>query len=139
MPCSHHFHNFPFQALNSPNPPPEFRKLYKAGTFKHHQEYSADRLKFGALHSLFDTAISVASLCYGYYPLTWNASGSLIALLGLSGEIPQTIAWVLLLTAVGTVLGLPWSVYKTFVLEAKHEFNKTTPRTFVLDIIKTVG
>jgi STE24 endopeptidase len=30
----------------------------------------------------------------------------------------------------------PLSVYRTFVLEEKHGFNKTTPFTFVTDILK---
>jgi STE24 endopeptidase len=33
-------------------------------------------------------------------------------------------------------LSLPFSVYSTFVIEEKYGFNKTTPKTFVLDILK---
>ena len=33
-------------------------------------------------------------------------------------------------------LGLPWSIYSTFVLEARHNFNKQTPGFFVKDTIK---
>jgi STE24 endopeptidase len=34
------------------------------------------------------------------------------------------------------ILSTPFSVYHTFVIEAKYGFNKTTPRTFILDKIK---
>ena len=34
------------------------------------------------------------------------------------------------------ILSLPFSVYGTFVIEEKYGFNKTTPKTFVLDILK---
>jgi STE24 endopeptidase len=34
------------------------------------------------------------------------------------------------------ILSLPFSVYSTFVIEEKYGFNKTTPKTFVLDILK---
>lgn len=36
------------------------------------------------------------------------------------------------------LLGLPWSAYSTFVLEARHGFNKTSPHTFVTDTLKSV-
>jgi len=34
------------------------------------------------------------------------------------------------------ILNTPFSVYDTFVIEEKYGFNKTTPKTFVLDHIK---
>jgi STE24 endopeptidase len=34
------------------------------------------------------------------------------------------------------LLGIPFSAYHTFVIEEKYGFNKTTPKTFVFDIIK---
>ena len=40
--------------------------------------------------------------------------------------------------AVQAVIDLPWSLYSTFVLEQRHGFNQTTPRTYVADMLKTV-
>lgn len=40
--------------------------------------------------------------------------------------------------AVSLVLSLPWSAWSTFVLEARHGFNKTSPATWVADKIKAV-
>ena len=37
------------------------------------------------------------------------------------------------------VLGLPFSLYGTFVVEQKHGFNKQTLGLFFLDIVKSVG
>ncbi len=37
------------------------------------------------------------------------------------------------------VLGLPFSLYGTFVVEQKHGFNKQTLGLFFLDILKSVG
>ena len=36
------------------------------------------------------------------------------------------------------LISLPFSVYSTFVIEEKFGFNKTTPKTFVLDIVKGI-
>jgi len=35
------------------------------------------------------------------------------------------------------ILALPFSIYHTFVIEEKYGFNKTTPRTFLADLIKS--
>jgi len=45
----------------------------------------------------------------------------------------------LLQGAFSLVLGLPWAAYSTFVLEARHGFNKTSAATFCLDAIKSVS
>ena len=39
---------------------------------------------------------------------------------------------------VNAVIGLPLSLYSTFGLEADFGFNRTTPRTYILDLIKTL-
>jgi STE24 endopeptidase len=37
------------------------------------------------------------------------------------------------------LLSLPFSVYSTFAIEERFGFNKTTPRTFILDLLKGMG
>lgn len=39
---------------------------------------------------------------------------------------------------IGTVTSIPFKLYKTFVLEEKYGFNKTTLKTFVMDEIKAI-
>lgn len=52
------------------------------------------------------------------------------------GPIVTGLIYMTFLTVGQSVLDLPWSVYFTFVLEESFGFNKTTPKTFVLDLIK---
>jgi hypothetical protein len=61
-----------------------------------------------------------AMLYYYFLPKTWDMAGALLARTGLSGEIWQTIFWVLFTSACSMVVGLPWSIYRTFVLEASY-------------------
>ncbi|HSW83000.1 MAG TPA: M48 family metallopeptidase, partial [Usitatibacter sp.] len=51
---------------------------------------------------------------------------------GMAREM-GTVFGVLLVT---TALALPFDAYRTFVVEARHGFNRTTPKLFVLDILK---
>jgi hypothetical protein len=41
-------------------------------------------------------------------------------------EIVHTIVFMLATSLIGLVMGLPWSLYSTFVIEARHGFNKQT-------------
>ena len=54
----------------------------------------------------------------------------------IPGQILQSIAFVFILFLVSSLQTHPLEVYKTFVLEEKHGFNKTTPIIFVTDILK---
>jgi STE24 endopeptidase len=38
-----------------------------------------------------------------------------------------------------SLIDLPFSIFKTFVIEAKFGFNKTTPAVFAADIVKTIA
>ncbi len=37
------------------------------------------------------------------------------------------------------VMGVPWSLYSTFVIEERHGFNKQTLGLFFSDMIKSVS
>ena len=43
-----------------------------------------------------------------------------------------------MLSLVYTILMLPFEIYDTFVIEEQYGFNKTTPKTFIADKIKTL-
>ena len=51
-------------------------------------------------------------------------------------KIPQSIIFSAVLFIVSSLPSLPVDLYKTFVLEEKHGFNKTTPMLFVTDLLK---
>ena len=55
------------------------------------------------------------------------------------GSIFTGLVFAGLLLFASQMLDLPFSLYQTFVLEEKYGFNKTTPKTFILDILKSWG
>ena len=74
-------------------------------------------------------------------PWAWRRTGALLA--GTTGwlrsEVAHTIAFLLLLTVATMVLELPWGLYGTFVVEARHGFNKQTLGLYFSDLAKQVG
>ena len=55
------------------------------------------------------------------------------------GPIWTGLVFLIILFAAQWVLELPFSIWGTFVTEEKFGFNRTTPRTFVLDLVKGVA
>jgi len=53
-----------------------------------------------------------------------------------SSQISQSVIFVFLLAFVSSLLGLPFGLYETFVLEERHGFNKTTPSLYFADLLK---
>ena len=53
-----------------------------------------------------------------------------------SSDVLGAVLLGLLLLIVEQVISIPISIYSTFVIEEKHGFNKTTTKTFVIDIFK---
>lgn len=94
-------------------------------------DYTVSKLRVG----LIDLALETAIL------LGWTLLGGLNALnqglLALMGPgLAQQVALVAAFVAIGVVLGLPVSLYQTFVLEARFGFNRITPKLWLMDALK---
>jgi STE24 endopeptidase len=89
--------------------------------------------------SLVDLGVSALLL------LAWTLGGGLNALdqawdslgraWGLS-PLPTGVGFMLSVFVLITLLELPLSAYRTFVLEKRFGFNRTTPRLFITDSLK---
>lgn len=106
-------------------------------TFARSQRYGRDKSLFGLCKDAFDTLLSLALLWYGALPALWRLSREMLG--PNRGEIAVSLVFAALAVLGQTALELPWDVYATFVLEAKHGFNKTTLRTFVADAFKSLA
>jgi STE24 endopeptidase len=103
-------------------------------TLDEHQKaanYTRAKSKFGFYNLIFDAAIL----------FVWIQGGVLNSVdLWISqfseNEIIRGLALFATIGLVGLVINLPWQIYSTFVLEEKFGFNKTTPKLFVMDMIK---
>jgi STE24 endopeptidase len=111
--------------------PKEFAGVYDAGEYRRSQEYTRTRTRFALAASLFDLAVLL-----GF----WLAGGfgwldEVVRSLGL-GPVWTGLIFLLILAVAKGLLDLPFQVYGVFVIEENYGFNRTSPRTFVLDLLK---
>ena len=94
-------------------------------------DYTTTKVKFGRLPLFYEIALL----------LIWTLGGGLqwldqnILSLQLN-PIVTGIAVILAYTFISSLLDLPFSLYNTFVIEEKFGFNRTTIKTFFVDMIK---
>ena len=103
-------------------------------TLEDHQkaaDYTITKIKVGKFFNFVDLVIL----------LIWTLGGGLEALNTLTetfqlSPLKTGLAFFGIFSIINLLLGLPQSIYSTFVIEEKYGFNKTDGKTFVIDIVK---
>ncbi|MBL0059369.1 MAG: M48 family metallopeptidase [Elusimicrobia bacterium] len=113
------------------DPPPGFEDVYDGKKYARAQDYTRAKTRFGFVDSSLKLAGLLAFWFLGGFGFMDRFAGSF----GFS-EIPTGVIYLGVLFFLNELFSLPFSIYSTFVLEARFDFNKTTPRTFVLDRLK---
>lgn len=93
--------------------------------------YTFENNRLGLLRSLFDNALLLLFLFGGLLPLydRWVASLS-------DSFLQKGVLFVLVLQLLKGVLELPFSLYRTFVIENRYGFNTMTLKLWLLDLFK---
>jgi STE24 endopeptidase len=113
--------------------PPEFTGFYDQEKYETSQKYTREKTRFGFLVHTFDLGVILLFWFLGGF----NAVDLSVRDLGYSSIITGII-YIGLLIFLNGLLSLPFQLYSTFVIEEKYGFNKTTPKTFILDIVKGI-
>lgn len=114
-----------------PMPPPGFEDMYDRDRYAKTQTYTRDRTRFGFLSS----SVAFATLLFFWFLGGFNFLDVWTRSVNLP-EIPRGLIYIAVLAFGKEILSLPFSLYGTFVIEARYGFNRTTGRTFILDRLK---
>lgn len=121
--------------LNSQNRkqplPTELEGIYDSEKLHKATEYDKANSKFESISSTFSTVLVLLMFFLGGFAWVDLWAGSLTDNLIFKGLI-----FFAILGFASDILQTPFSVYHTFVIEQKFGFNKTTPKTYILDKIK---
>jgi len=129
-----------YRVLQRTKPPKVLEQEVSQEVFDKSQAYGRAKAKFGLFNNLYGQLQNLAFYQFDVLPKLWSWSGNLLLRFAPSrftGEISQSIVFILAFVVIHQVLSLPSNIYSTFVLEEKFGFNKQTPKLFVTDIIKT--
>jgi len=98
-------------------------------------DYTLAKLRLGIVSDAFGSALLIAWTLLG--GLAW-LNGVMLDLVlprwgGMAYQLLLIGAWVL----IGGLLDLPFDLYRTFRLEQRFGFNKTTPALYATDLVKS--
>jgi STE24 endopeptidase len=94
-------------------------------------DYSAAQLRLGQVELLLGAALLLGWTLFG--GLQWFNTALLHF---FEAGLAQQMALVVAFTLIGSLLDLPFDLWRTFVLEAKFGFNKTTWQLWLGDMVK---
>ncbi len=113
--------------------PEELEGIYDIEKYKKHIEYKKANFGFEILSDTVSIIILLAVLFLGGF--AWlNDWVTLIT----GSPILKALLFFGVIGLGSTTVSLPFSIYGTFVIEERFGFNKTTPKTFVLDLLKSL-
>ncbi len=117
----------------SPELPAEFSDIYDRDKYQQAQNYTKVKTRFSLVENSVTTLVTILFLVGGGF----NLVDLYVRGFGL-GSIGTGILYAGAITLLAFILGLPFSIYSTFKIEAQFDFNRTTAWTFVTDIIKSL-
>ncbi len=112
-------------------PPPALAGVYKPEEYRRSQEYTRVATRFDFISSSFNLVV----LLYFWFTGGFNWLDHLVRGWGFV-PLVSGLFYIAILSAAYGLLSLPFNIYATLVIEARFGFNRTTPRTFVMDLIK---
>ncbi len=111
--------------------PDELKGIYDAEKYKKSQAYLRVKQRFSVLTDSVSLAVMLLMLLLGGF--AWLDQ---VVREWTTHPILMSLCFFGILGLASDLLTTPFSVYSTFVIEERFGFNKTTPRTFILDKLK---
>jgi STE24 endopeptidase len=114
-----------------PELPAEMQGVYDRDAYERSQQYTRATTRAGLVKQAVDLAALLTFWFAGGFPaldaLARGAGG---------GPVLTGLLFIGALALLSALVSLPFSVHATFVVEERFGFNRTTPRTFLLDRLK---
>ncbi len=107
--------------------------IYDDDTYKKQQNYRQEHAHVSYITTCINSVIQISLFAFGGFALfdTWGQSVN---------SNPIVVAWIFfgLVFLCSWIPEFPFGLYSTFVIEEKYGFNRTTLKTYILDILKSL-
>ena len=117
----------------NPELPEEFKDYYQEDKYTKSQKYTKEKTKLGLIQSTLSVIFIIPFILLGGF----NYIDRFVRGFG-STEFITGLLFFLILMIASIILSKPFEIYDTFVIEEKYGFNKTTPKTFIIDFFKNL-
>ncbi len=112
--------------------PEELAGIYEEDKYKKSQRYQKVNLRFSLITGTFSLIIMLAMLFSGGFGRLDEWVREIT-----DNEYLRTLLFFGILGLAFDLISVPFQLYDTFVIEERFGFNKTTPRTFLTDKLKS--
>lgn len=115
-------------------PIPDIAKdIYDQEKYQKWLSYFMETMRFEIIVKSVSTGLLLVLLGFGFFGYLER-----ITVQWFSHPILQTLAFLGIFSLLSMLTSLPFDYYGTFVIEEKYGFNKTTHKTFFVDILKNI-
>ncbi|WP_044403558.1 M48 family metallopeptidase [Lacinutrix sp. Hel_I_90] len=111
--------------------PKTLNDVYDTPEYQKSQDYKKTNYKFGLITSTFTLLLTLAFFFFDGFALVDNLARDYT-----TNTILITLIFFGIIMLGSDILTTPFAYYKTFVIEERFGFNKTTKKTFFLDKLK---
>ncbi len=111
--------------------PDELKGIYDEEQYTRQQAYKKVNSRFGLVTGTFSFVVLMVFLLAGGFPWVDDLIRGIT-----EHPVLMALMFLGLLMLASDLLGTPFAIYQTFVIEKRFGFNKTTPLTFILDKLK---
>ncbi len=105
--------------------------IYDADKYVQQQDYFRVNAKFGLLTSTFSFAVTLAMFVFGGFAWIDQLVQNVVV-----SDILTPVLFFAVLYFANDIIGIPFELYDTFVIEQKFGFNKVTPSLYIIDKLK---
>ena len=107
--------------------------LYDEERYRKQQDYAMTNRRFSLVSGAVSTVITLAIFAFGGFAVFDG-----IARAASASPVVQTLVFWGIFYLISWFVSLPFDAYRTFVIEQRFGFNRTTPKLFVTDAVKTL-
>jgi STE24 endopeptidase len=115
--------------------PAEFAESVPLAAHQKAADYTRERTRLGIVDALVSAVVLLAFTLGGGLEWLFDAWAGWFE----AGGYAHGIALILSVAAITGLVDLPFSIYRTFVIEARFGFNRMTPALFVADLAKSTA
>ena len=97
------------------------KNIYSKEKLKKSRDYFGENTRFNLVRSTFSYLLMIALFVGGFFPFVGQLTTQIT-----NNELLQTFLFLSILLILNTIITLPFSYYRTFSIETRYGFNKST-------------